>query len=143
MTFIERLVYLRGAKGLRRLVREVLALYGVEVPPQAMIGPRLNVKHRGFGLVVSGRVTIGSDVTLYQGVTLGQSDPWKAPTFDRIVVQDRAILGAGCKVLATTGKLTIHEGCVIGANAVLTTSTTGPNEVWAGAPARLVRVLRS
>ncbi len=44
---------------------------GAEIYYSADIGPRLNVEH-GMGIVVGPRHRIGSDFTIYQGVTLGQ-----------------------------------------------------------------------
>lgn len=139
VTLITRLIYARRTPGLRRVIRETLALYGVEFPPQAEVGPGLIVEHRGFGLVVSGQAAIGSHVTLFHGVTLGRADV--APYNDDFVgikVGDNAVIGAGAKILGGSGSLSIHNGCVIGANSVLLRSTTGENEVWAGAPARRV-----
>ena len=123
-----------------RLVQEALALYGMEVPARAEIGPGLRVFHRGFGTVLHPLTTLGADVTLYNGVTLGRADPWvdqEASAMERIVVEDGVCLGAGAKVLCKSGTLTIGAGTVVGANAVLTCST-GPGEIWAGAPARRI-----
>lgn len=111
-------------------------MYGVEFPPAAKVGRELVIRHRGFGLVVSGRVRIGDRVTLYQGVTIGEADVQarsirKGP----IIIGNDVILGAGAKVLSASSGLTVHDGCIIGGNSVLLNSTTGPNEIWVGAPA--------
>ena len=45
------------------------------------------------------------------------------------------ILSPGAKVLAKGGELVVGQGTVVGANAVLLTST-GEGEVWVGIPAR-------
>lgn len=110
----------------------------MEVPAAAEIGPGLKVFHRGFGTVLHPYTTLGAGVTLYGGVTLGRADPWvpqEASAMERIVVEDGAYLCAGAKVVCKQGVLTIGRGTIVGANAVLTTST-GPDEIWAGAPAR-------
>jgi serine O-acetyltransferase len=140
MSLVAKLIYARRHPVLRRLVQEVLALYGVEVPAAAEIGPGLVVFHRGFGLVLHPRTTLGADVVLYNNVTIGRADPWvpqELSRMERVVVEDGAVLCAGARVVCKEGVLTVGRGTVIGANAVLTRST-GPNEIWAGVPARRV-----
>lgn len=140
MSLISRLVYLRRHRFLGPLAKEALALYGIEVPAPVEIGKNLNVIHRGFGTVIHPRTTIGDGVTIYHGVTIGRADPWVSgdeSRMQRIRIRDGAMLCAGAKIICKDGTLTVGAGSVIGANAVLTRST-GPNEIWAGAPARLV-----
>ena len=140
MSLAARLVYLRDRRGLRRVVKELLALYGMEVPPDVRVGPGLRVMHRGFGTVVHPGVTLGAGVTLYHGVTIGRSDPWvpgDLSPLQRIVLEDDVVVCAGAAILGKTGVLTVARGTVVGANAVLT-SSTGPGEIWAGVPARCV-----
>ena len=43
---------------------------GVEIHPGALLGRRLLIDH-GMGVVIGETAIVGSDVTLYQGVTLG------------------------------------------------------------------------
>jgi serine O-acetyltransferase len=54
-----------------------------------------------------------------------------------VVIEDGAVLCSGARVVCKTGVLTVGRGTIVGANAVLTQST-GPNEIWAGVPARRV-----
>lgn len=140
MSAITKLIYARRSRLLSRPVREILALYGIEFPHQTEVGAGLVVEHRGFGLVVSGLAVIGENVTLYPGVTLGraQVDPHN-PAFEGIEIGDGVTIGTGAKVLGGSGVLVVGAGTKIGANAVLTQST-GCNEVWAGVPARRLRV---
>ncbi|MCX4753110.1 hypothetical protein [Kitasatospora purpeofusca] len=140
MSLVTALIYRRRHRLLGRLVQEALAVYGMEVPAAAEIGPGLVVFHRGFGTVLHPYTTLGAGVTLYNGVTVGRADPWvpqEASAMRRVVVEDGAVLCAGAKVVCKTGVLTVGAGTVVGANAVLTRST-GPGEIWAGAPARKV-----
>jgi serine O-acetyltransferase len=140
MSLAARLVYLRDRRGLRRVAKELLALYGMEVPPGVRVGPGLRVMHRGFGTVVHPGVTLGANVTLYHGVTIGRADPWVPGDLSplrRIVLEDDVMVCAGAAILGRSGVLTVGRGTVVGANAVLLTST-GENEIWAGAPARCV-----
>jgi serine O-acetyltransferase len=140
MSLATRLVYLRDRPGLRRVVKELLALYGMEVPPGVRVGPGLRVLHRGFGTVIHPGVTIGANVTLYHGVTIGRADPW-APgdlsPLQRIVLEEDVVVCPGAVILGKTGVVTVGRGTIVGANAVLT-SSTGPDEVWAGVPARRI-----
>lgn len=142
MSLVASLIHRRRHPLLRRAVQEVLALYGMEVPAEAEIGPGLKVFHRGFGTVLHPWTTLGADVVLYNGVTVGRADPWvpqEQSLMERIVIEDGAVLCSGAKVLCKRGVLTVGRGTVVGANAVLTRST-GPFEIWAGAPARQVGV---
>ena len=55
----------------------------------------------------------------------------------RVRIGDGAVLCAGAVVLFGDDGMTIGAGTVLAANAVLTCST-GPGEIWAGAPARKI-----
>lgn len=118
-----------------------LKLLGVELPRSVQVGRRLELAHGAVGLVVHSRTRIGSGVTLMPGVVLGRSDSWipeRSDATGHIVVGDRVTLGAGSKVLFKPGQqLVIADGTIVGANAVLLEST-GPDEIWAGNPARRV-----
>ena len=59
-------------------------------------------------------VQIGKQVVIGHQVTLGGRN---LKIEDMPTVQDRAYLGAGCKIL---GKLTVGRGATVGANAVVT-----------------------
>ncbi len=140
MSLVTALIYRRRSRLLGRLVQEALALYGMEVPAAAEIGPGLRVFHRGFGTVLHPYTTLGADVTLYNGVTIGRADPWvpqQRSAMRRVVLEDGVLVCAGAKIVCKTGILTVGAGTIVGANAVLTTST-GPNEIWAGIPARRI-----
>lgn len=121
-------------------MKELLALYGVEVPAEVEVGKNLRMLHRGFGTVIHPRTTIGDDVRIYHGVTIGRGDPWvpgDEARMDRIVIGDGAVLCPGAKIICSEGTLTVAPGTIVGANAVLTKSTE-PNSIWAGVPARPV-----
>src|SRR5436309_139103 len=74
---------------------------GIEIHPGAKIGRRLFIDH-GMGVVIGETAIVGSDVTLYQGVTLGgtgKEQGKRHPT-----VEDEVVIGGGAKVL---GNITI------------------------------------
>jgi len=92
-------------------------------------GDGLHLPHP-FGIVVHARVRLGRRVTIYQNVTLGETNTVPGvPT-----VGDDVLIGAGAVVL---GPVTIGNGAVIGANAVVLTDVP-PGGVAVGNPARIV-----
>jgi serine O-acetyltransferase len=104
---------------------------GIEIHPGATIGRRFFIDH-GMGVVIGETATIGDDVTIYHGVTLGGTSWNKGkghPT-----VEDGVVVGAGAKVL---GPITIAAGARVGSNAVVTKAVpAGATAV--GNPARVV-----
>ncbi len=140
MSFYESLVYMRESWLFGKPAYFLLKLLGVEIPRSVKIGPGFLLHHGGMGVVIHPKTTIGANVGIYPGVTLGRADvyrPAAASRFEGIVIADDVILGSGAKILCAEGVLRVERGTVIGANAVLTEST-GENEIWAGIPARKV-----
>lgn len=120
-----------------KLAYYLLKLLGVELPRSVPIGAGLEIAHGGFGIVIHSKSTIGHNVKIYPGVSLGRADvhkPIGASSFEGIVIDDDVILSPGSKVLCKEGVLCVGRGTVLGANAVLLQST-GENEIWAGLPA--------
>jgi serine O-acetyltransferase len=120
-----------------RLYREMLMLYGIDIPNQVEIGDNLALIHRGRGVLVSRFVTIGDRVQLYPRATIGRSDIYNDGRLERITIGDDSILGVGSIVLGGSGARVLGQGTVLGANAVLN-QDTNPWEIWAGNPARQV-----
>jgi serine O-acetyltransferase len=140
MSFYEMLVYARTKPFFGRLAYLGLKLLGVEIPLPVQIGPGFLLHHGGMGVVIHPKTVVGARVGIYPGVTLGRADvyrPASESAFEAIVIEDDVILGAGAKVLCERGILRVAHGTVLGANAVLLEST-GPNQIWAGIPARMV-----
>ena len=107
---------------------------GIEIHPGAQIGPRFFIDH-GMGVVIGETAEIGSDVTLYHGVTLGGvslAAGKRHPT-----IEDGVVIGAGAKVL---GAITVGKNTRIGANAVVVKDIE-PDMVVVGIPGK--PVLRS
>lgn len=92
-----------------------------------------------------GPVEIGRDCQIGQRVTFLTSHHQMGPAERRagetsprpITVGDGCWIGAGATLLPG---VTVGLGAVIGAGAVVR-DDVGPNEVWAGVPARLIRTL--
>jgi serine O-acetyltransferase len=135
-----RLLYARRLPVLGSMAYYLLKLLGVEVPRSVLIGEGVTLEHGGFGVVIHPRCQIGDRVKIYPGVTLGRADiyrPMETSKFEGIHIEDDVILSPGSKVLGKEGILCVGSGTVVGANAVLLTST-GPNEMWGGIPATCI-----
>lgn len=135
-----KLVQAQKAPGVGPVARMIAKSLGVQIPPQTFTeSPYL--PHRGT-IVIHEKTRIGKGVTIFHGVTIGRGNPWEAPAddFSGFVIEDGVTLCAGAAIVSSHGTLTVGKGAVIGANAVLTQSA-GPNEVWAGSPARLIKKL--
>jgi serine O-acetyltransferase len=105
-------------------------LTGIEIHPGARIGPAFFIDH-GMGVVIGETAEIGSNVTLYHGVTLGGTS-WKKgkrhPT-----LEDDVVIGAGAKIL---GPISIGARTRVGANAVVIKDVP-PDSVVVGIPGRV------
>lgn len=139
---IQRIVeILVGFKYFRSLTSRVLRVFFVDIPGSVKIKGRIILPHGGMGVVIHPNTIIGDNVRIYQQVTVGRADIWNekpSESFKGVEIGDNVILCAGAKVL-TEGYLKIGAGTIVGANSVLTKST-GDNEVWAGVPARFIRM---
>lgn len=106
----------------RRMPRTLQPLYtlalrvlcGLDFPLAVDPGPGLRLAHGGRGTVVHPDAVIGSNVTIYHGVTIGVAGKGRMASPK---IEDDVYLGAGCCVL---GGVTVGEGAIIGANAVIT-----------------------
>lgn len=109
------------------------ALTGIEIQPQAHIGPGLLIAHDGN--IVIGPVRMGSNCTISHGITLGQGLLGDAsPDHDTPVIGDRVWLGPGAVV---AGPITVGSDAAVGANSVVLRDIP-PRGVVLGVPARVV-----
>ena len=113
-------------------------LTGIEIHPQAKIGSGLFIDH-GMGVVIGQTATIGENVTLYHGVTLGGVNPAENTDSQRDIirhptVEDNVIIGAGAQIL---GPVTIHKCARVGGNSVVT-KDVGEGITVVGIPAKPV-----
>lgn len=121
-----------GLRGLARFTSHLgRMLTGIEIHPGARIGQRLFIDH-GMGVVIGETATIGDDVTIYHGVTLGGLSMKAGKRHPD--VQDNVIIGAGAQVL---GPITVGEGSRVGANSVVVAPVL-PHTTVVGIPARCV-----
>ncbi|MAY20236.1 MAG: serine acetyltransferase [Erythrobacteraceae bacterium] len=126
---------------LARLVNHISRLMtAIDIHPGATIGKNFFIDH-GF-TVIGETAEIGDNVTIYQCVTLGGTNPTNGIGGKRHpTILDNVIIGSGAQVI---GPITVGERARIGANAVVldevpagatmvavkARSTLVPAEVW-------------
>lgn len=106
---------------------------GITIGSTARIGRRLSIEHHG-GIVIHGAATLGDDVLIRHGVTVGNAgaaDPFGAPH-----IGNRVEIGAGAKIL---GRITIGDDARVGANAVVIKDVPA-GAVVGGVPARILKM---
>lgn len=128
----------RGLRLIARIFSQIVRFWtGVEIHPGALLGRRLFIDH-GMGVVIGETAIVGSDVTLYQGVTLGgtgsssrtnPTDHKRHPT-----LCNRVFVGNNANIL---GNITIGANSRVGAGSVVL-SDVPPNSTVVGVPAHII-----
>lgn len=130
---IAHTLYGWNIKLMARIVSQIArGLTGIEIHPGATIGRRFFIDH-GMGVVIGETATIGDDVILYQGVTLGGTG--KARGKRHPTIGNHVVVGTGAKVL---GDITLGDNVKVGAGSVVVHSVPGDSTV-VGIPGRIVR----
>jgi serine O-acetyltransferase len=110
-------------------------LTAIDIHPGATIGRNFFIDH-GF-VVIGETALIGDNVTIYQCVTLGGTNPDNGVAGKRHpTLCDNVIIGSGAQVL---GPITLGKGSRVGANAVVTRDVV-EGAVMVGIPARATMV---
>lgn len=117
--------------------RYFCAACAIDLSHQTSIGPGLRLTH-GWGLVVSPGAVIGSNCTIFHGVTIGQrdrilTDGSRVSGFPRI--GNDCWIGPGSVLI---GQIFVGDGAVIGAGAVVIRDVPAHSAV-AGNPARVIK----
>jgi serine O-acetyltransferase len=137
-TIIFRVGHSLHRSGLRPLSRLTyiwnVILFGCDIAPGAVIGPGLLMPHP-VGVGVGRECRLGSRVKVLGGVRLGGGNSEDPDNDGMPTIGDDCWLLDGSKAF---GKLTIGEGSVLAASAVLFTSIP-PRSVAVGIPARVIR----
>ena len=106
-------------------------LFQVDIHPAARIGAGAFIDH-GTGIVIGETATVGDDVSMLQGVTLGGTGAERGDRHPK--VGKGVLLGAGAKVL---GNITIGDYAKIASGSVVLKPVPA-HCTAAGVPARLV-----
>lgn len=110
-------------------------LTAIDIHPGAQIGRNFFIDH-GF-VVIGETAEIGDNVTIYQCVTLGGTDPANGIAGKRHpTLEDGVIIGSGAQVL---GPITVGRRARVGANAVVTRDVA-EGATMVGIPAKPVPV---
>ena len=110
-------------------------LTAIDIHPGARIGRNFFIDH-GF-TVIGETAQIGDDVTIYQNVTLGGTNPHEGAAGKRHpTIRSNVVIGSGAQVL---GPIEVGEGARVGANAVVTKDVAAGATVI-GIPAKPVPV---
>lgn len=124
--------YLKGWVVFPRLLNTFSRfLTGIDIHPGAKLGPGLFIDH-GMGLVIGETAELGSNVTLYQGVTLGGTGKEKGKRHPTI--GNNVVVSSGAKVL---GSFKVGDNSKIGSGSVVLKEVP-PNSVVVGVPGRVV-----
>jgi serine O-acetyltransferase len=119
-----------------RLPARVLSQFGrfftgVEIHPAALLGRRLFIDH-ATGVVIGETAIVGSDVTIYQGVTLGGTGKGHGKRHPTIC--DGVFIGNNANIL---GNICVGENSRVGAGSVVLDDVP-PNSTVVGVPAHIV-----
>jgi len=107
-------------------------VFGVVLPPTAIVGKNVLFSYQGLGTVVHKAARIEDGAIISTGVTIGgRSGLPGAP-----VIGTGALIGTGAKVL---GPVRVGQYASVGANAVVI-SDVPDYAVVVGLPARVVRI---
>ncbi len=115
-----------------RLINHLARLFtAIDIHPGAKIGRNFFIDH-GF-VVIGETAEIHDNVTIYQGATLGGTNPTNGVGGKRHpTIQEGAIISLGAAIL---GPITVGKGARIGANSVVTKDVPD-GATMVGIPAR-------
>lgn len=126
---LSNFLYKKKLKILAALVQQRnIKVNSCEIGYETEIDRGLLIAHTP-GIIISGNSKIGKNVTIRQGVTIGEKNGG-AP-----VIEDGVVIGAGSVIL---GKIKIGKNSQIGANAVVLTDVP-EDSIMVGIPAKNIK----
>src|SRR5215468_91944 len=141
-------LHLQGVPMLPRIMTEHAHSYsGIDIHPGATIGESFFIDH-GTGVVIGETATVGNNVTLYHGVTLGAFNPVGKRDADGDLVrglsnkrhpdiEDHVTIYPGATILGGDTRIGHHS--IIGGNVWLTHSVAPYSRVTVKDPELLIR----
>ena len=87
------------------------ASMGTDLNKGALFKSPPHLPHHLNGIIISPYAKIGSNCTIFQQVTIGQTEDGKAP-----VIGNNVLIGAGAKII---GDISIGDNVKIGANCIV------------------------
>jgi serine O-acetyltransferase len=107
-------------------------IFGIEIRSNCSIGKGFFIAHSN-GIVIGAR-SIGSNFTIFQGVTLGSAElDFSESGIKRPIIKNGVTIYSGAKVL---GAITIGDYSIVGANAVVLKSSP-KSSLLVGVPANI------
>ncbi len=143
---VAHLLYQQGVPQLPRIMSEhAHSVTGIDIHPGATIGQRFVIDH-GTGIVIGETSVIGSNVRVYQNVTIGAlslppdageklRDAKRHPT-----IEDDVIIYSGATILG--GETVVGTRSVVGGNVWLTESIPSDTKVFIETPSLVYRKQR-
>ena len=117
---------------------------GIDIHPAATIGSYFTIDH-GTGVVIGETTTIGNNVKLYQGVTLGALSTRKGQQLSGVkrhpTIEDNVTIYSNSSVLG--GETVIGENTIIGGNTFITESIPANSKVSAKSPELVIKKPRT
>jgi serine O-acetyltransferase len=134
-----------GVPLIPRMISEIAhSETGIDIHPGAKIGERFTIDH-GTGVVIGETCIIGTNVKLYQGVTLGaksfELDEFGNPKKEgdrHPIIGDNVVIYANATIL---GRVTVGKDSVIGGNVWLTDDVEEKSQVTIHKPELRKKVL--
>ena len=113
-------LHLQKIKLLPRIISEYAhSKTGIDIHPAAKIGKSFSIDH-GTGIVIGETTTIGNNVKIYQGVTLGALSVQKEKASEKRhpTIEDNVVIYSNATILG--GETIVGHDSVIGGNVWLT-----------------------
>lgn len=119
----------------RIMTEHAHSITGIDIHPGATIGPYFFIDH-GTGIVIGETTSIGSNVKIYQGVTLGALSTRKGQQLKGVkrhpTIGDNVTIYSGTTILG--GETVIGNGATIGGNSFIVNSVSEGAKVSVKSP---------
>ena len=142
---LAHILYLEKVPFIPRIMTEYAHDHtGIDINPGATIGEYFFIDH-GTGVVIGETTTIGNNVKLYQGVTLGALSTRKGQQLSGLkrhpTIEDNVTIYSNSSVLG--GETVIGENTIIGGNTFITESIPANSKVSAKSPELVIKKPRT